>query len=98
LDLGCLLSVDLDVLLFSSSNVLVSQVIPVSFSGIAGEVAYVDIDLHGLDLDADLILRLGLLNLHLDLDLDLSLNLCETLLMVYLPLLSLLLINCWTVF
>jgi hypothetical protein len=76
-DLGCLLSVDLDVLLFSSSNVLVSQVIPVSFSGIAGEIAYVDIDLHGLDLDADLILRLGLLNLHLDLDLDLDLNLCD---------------------
>jgi hypothetical protein len=45
IDLGCVLNVDLEVLLFSSSNVLISQVIPVSLSGIAGEVAYVDIGL-----------------------------------------------------
>lgn len=76
-DLPCGLGLNLNVMLFSNTNVLLNQVLPVHLSGVVGDVANVVVDLNGLDLDADLFVSLNLLGLQLDLDLDLQLDLCD---------------------
>jgi hypothetical protein len=64
-----------DLVLFSNANVLLHQVVPVNFLGLAGEVAQVVVDVSGLNLSSGVFVSVNLLGIHLALDLPIFLSL-----------------------
>jgi hypothetical protein len=75
IDLGCLVNVDLHVVIYSNVGNLLNQLLPCAFTGTDGEIVHITVDLSGLDISAGVYVFLELADL--DVALNVNLDLCS---------------------